>query len=256
MKSTKQYIQKVPLAQCVPTNYQRSTSSSQVEKIVKEFDESKLGTLIVSLRDGNYHIVDGLHRSKALKALGYTHALCIVLTGLSYEQEAEYFRTQNRNKRIVITYDDFRAGIEAKNGKCMRIKAIVECNNFQIGQGGFSKIASIRALTRIVDDFGFETLNDTLYLIFHTWNGIPKASQSETLLGVAEFVHRYGKADFVERLGDKFSAIIYDYSEAMRVRNSIASSSARKKFCRVLVEHYNKGLRSNNKKRLIWGESK
>ena len=52
----------------------------------------------------------------------------------------------------------------------------------------------------------------------------------------------------------EFAAVYYDYSEAMRMQSSIGSSISRKKFCRVLVTHYNRGLRSNSKKRLIWEE--
>jgi len=254
MKSTQQVLEQIALAACVPTNYQRGTDDSQVKDIVNEFDEAKLGALTVSLRDGNYHIIDGLHRSKAMKALGYTHALCVVLTGMTYEQEAEYFRKQNKNKRIISTFDDFKAGLESKDEVCIRIDEIVRANDFQIGKGGFFKIAAIRALFTIVEDYGYTVLDDTLCLIANTWNGIPKASQIECLLGIAEFVYRYGMVNFAERLRDKFSAIWYEYCEAMRIRGSIGTATSRKKFCRVLVEYYNKGLGSKSKKRLVWEE--
>jgi len=253
-KSTRQILKNVALAACVPTNYQRGTDDAQVADIVNGFDEARLGALTVSLRDGNYHIVDGLHRSKAMKALGYTHALCIVLTGMTYEQEAEYFRKQNENKRIISTFDDFKAGLESKNETCMKIDKIVRANDFQVGRGGFFKIAAIRALFTIVEDYGFDVLDDTLCLIAATWNGIAKASQIESLLGVAEFVHRYGMVEFSERLRDKFTVIWYEYSESMRVRGSVGSNASRKKFCRALVEYYNKGLGSKSKKRLVWEE--
>ena len=87
-----QRIQLIELDKCVPTDYQRATSGRQVEKIISEFDEARLGVLTVSLRDGHLHVVDGLHRSLALKTLGYTHAYSMVLTGLTYEQEAHLFR--------------------------------------------------------------------------------------------------------------------------------------------------------------------
>lgn len=254
VKTTNQRLEHIALASCAPTNYQRATSDAQVAKIVRDFDESKLGALTVSLRDGKYHIVDGLHRSKALKTLGYTHALCVVLTCLTYEQEADFFRKQNQNKRGIVTFDDFRAGLEANDEMCVRVNAIVKDNDFEIGRGGFFKIAAIQALFTIVRDYGYDTLDDTLCLIASTWSGIPKASQCESLLGVAEFVHRYGMVDFAERLKDKFSVVYYDYTEAMRVRGSIGTATSRGKFCRVLVEHYNKGLRGVSKKRLRWEE--
>ena len=252
MKITEQRVERVALSQCVPASYQRVTNDNQVADIVKNFDPAKLGTLTVSLRDGNYYIIDGLHRSKALRAMDYTHALCIVMTGLTYEQEAGYFRRQNQNKRAITTFDDFAAGLEEKDGECMKINDIAKANDFQIGRGkGFFRISSIHALSTIVKDYGYETLDDTLCVLANTWSGIPNATRSECLLGTAEFVSRYGTAHFPERLRDKFAVIYYDYAEAMRVKGSIGSTTSRKKFCRILVEHYNRGLNGRSKKRLV-----
>lgn len=255
-KSTAQNLEHIKLSECVPTDYQRSTNHTQVANIIKRFDEAKLGALTVSLRDGKYHIIDGLHRSVALKSLGYTHALCIVLTGLTYEQEADYFRTQNRDKRLLRPADLFKAGLAAGEEKCITINRIVKENGFQIGKSSkdFYKLASVHALYTIAEDYGYDVLDSTLKLISETWNGIPKASQSESLMGVAEFIHRYGAADFTNRMKDKFAVVFYDYSEAMRIRGSIGSSTSRRKFCRVLVGHYNKGLVHNSRKRLKWEE--
>ena len=255
MKAPNQRIQLIALDECVAADYQRTTKDQQVEKIINEFDEAKLGVLTVSLRDGNYHIVDGLHRSKALKALGYTHAFGVVLTGLTYEQDAAYFRRQNENRRIIATFDDFKAGLEEKDEMCLNVARIVEANGFQIGRGNsFSQIASIQALFTIVKDFGYQTLDNTLCLLANTWSGIPKATQCESLLGVAEFVSRYGMAEFAERLRSEFGVVYYEFTEAMRMQGSIGSSTSRKKFCRVLVSRYNKGLRSNSKRHLSWEE--
>lgn len=255
-KATAQHLEHIKLSECVPTDYQRATNPTQVANIIKRFDEAKLGALTVSLRDGKYHIIDGLHRSVALKSLGYTHALCIVLTGLTYEQEAEYFRTQNQDKRLLKPADLFKAGLAAGDQKCVRINEIVRENGFRIGKGSkdFYKLASIHSLYTIADEYGYDVLEETLRLIVDTWAGIPKATQSESLLGIADFVYRYGRADFAERMKEKFSVVFYDYSESMRVRGSIGSSVSRKKFCRVLVSHYNKGLVHNSRKRLKWEE--
>jgi hypothetical protein len=248
-----QTIKPVSLADCVHTNYQRPTSNSQVEKISGKFNEAKLGVLTVSLRDGKYHIIDGLHRSAVLKKLGYTHAYCAVLTGMTYEQEAEYFRRQNEDKRIITTFDDFKAGLEAKDELCVKMNEIAGANGFQIGRGNsFYRIESIKALSTIVKDYGYGVLDDTLCLLANTWADIARASQYESLLGVAEFVSRYGMADFSERLKDKFAVIIYDYSDAMRFAGAAGSGASRKKFCKALVAHYNKGLRSNQRAYLHW----
>jgi hypothetical protein len=253
-KTTSQSIRQIALSDMEPeSGYQRATNPTQVENIVRRFDETKLGTLTVSERDGKYHIIDGAHRSKALRKLGYTHAPCVVFTGLTFEQEAEYFRSQNQDKRLIKPIEFFKAGLVSGDEQCVTINRIIRSNGFRVGNGNkdFYKIAAIQALFTIADEYGFETLDDTLCLLACTWNGVPKASQAESLLGVAEFVSRYGIVDFAERMKDKFSAVFYDDTEVARTR-ATSSAISRRKFCRVLVEHYNRGLANNSKKRLKW----
>ena len=253
-KIPNQRIELIALADMEPeSGYQRATNPTQVENIVRGFDETKLGTLTVSERDGKFHIIDGAHRSKALRKLGYTHALCVVFTGLTFKQEAEYFRSQNQDKRLIKPIEFFKAGLVSGDEQCVTINRIIRSNGFRVGAGNkdFYKIAAIQSLFTIADEYGYETLDDTLCLLACTWNGVPKASQAESLLGVAEFVSRYGIVDFAERMKDRFSAVFYDYTEVARTR-ATSSAISRKKFCRVLVEHYNRGLANNSKKRLKW----
>jgi hypothetical protein len=253
-KTMNQNIRPVALSDMEPeSGYQRATNPLQVANIVKKFDETKLGTLTVSERGGKFHVIDGAHRAKALRNLGYSHANCVVLTGLTFEQEAEYFRSQNEDKRGIRPMEFFKAGLVSGDEQCVSIHRIVKSNGFNIGCGNkdFSKIGAVQALFTITDEYGFDILDDTLCLLACTWSGVAKASQAEVLLGLAEFVSRYGVVDFAERLKDKFSVVFYDYTEAARTRVT-TSAASRKKFCRVLVDHYNKGLANRSKKRLIW----
>lgn len=256
-KTINQRIEMIALANIEPSEFQRPTSAAQVASIVKNFDEAKLGTLTVSRRDGKYHIIDGAHRSRALRCLSYTHAPCIVLTGLTYEQEAEYYCKQNQDKRLLSPGDLYKAGLASGNEQCVTIDKIVRANGFHVGKGGskdFYRITAIKTLFTISEDYGYGVLDDTLFLIASTWAGITRASYSESLLGVAEFVSRYGLVDFVERLHEKFTVIWHEYTEAMRYQGSSGTTASRQKFCRILVMHYNKGLVHNSKKRLQWEE--
>jgi len=254
MKITTQHIDLVALKDIESCGYQRATNPTQVANIVKRFDEAKLGTLTVSNRDGRYYLIDGAHRKNALNILGYTHAPCVVLTGLTYEQEAEYYRMQNQDKRLLTPGDLFKAGLASGDERCVAINRIVKSNGFQVGKGDkdFYRIAAIHTLYTICEDYGYDVLDVTLFLIANTWAGIARASHSECLLGVAEFVNRYGMADFAERLHDKFIVIWHDYSESMRFQGSIGSAISRVKFCKTLVGHYNKGIRRDSKKHLKW----
>ena len=253
-KTTKQKYAFVPLTQIEPGDYQRATNFVQVKNIVRNFDEAKLGTLTLSRRDGKYYIIDGAHRLSALRALGYTHALCEILEGLTYKDEADYFRRQGQDKRALRPIDLFKAGIIAGDEMCIGIREIVDSNDFKIGFNNkdFYQIGAVDALFTIVKEYGFAVLDDTLCLIANTWLEIPKATSGDCLLGVAEFVNKYGMASFAERLDNRFSIIWHEYRETGKsARNS---AKARKLFCRTLVKYYNRGLGSKSKDRLIWDE--
>jgi len=255
-KITGQCIKYLPLDELEMGDYQRDTDSKQVADIVAGFDRAKLGVLTVSQRDGAYYLIDGGHRSTALRKLGYTHAYCDVLTGESYERESELFRKQNVNKRSVKPYDFFRAGIAGNDVACMKINDSVEMNGFRVAKSrlGYSDIAAVNTLFEIYDTYGIRVLDDTLRLISRTWKDVNRATQSDCLLGIAEFVHRYGMCDFAERLCEKFTPIWNAYTESFQGRGTTGPKMARKKFCRVLVEYYNKGLGSISKKRLKWAD--
>jgi len=83
------------------SGFQRPISSAQVEKITSNFDENRLGVLTVSYRDGVYYIVDGACRVHVMRNLDYTHAYAVILTGLTYSQEAKLFiELNNRSEQI------------------------------------------------------------------------------------------------------------------------------------------------------------
>ena len=251
-KHTAQRIEHVALNQIVPGPYQRQTHPTQVANIVKSFDESKLGMLTVSQRDGKYVLVDGNHRLSVLRTLGYTHTPCLVLSGLTCADEANFFRMQDKDKRFLKPIDFFKAGLIAGDEKCLKINEIIKANGLQISKShnSFSEIAAVNTILEIYDDYGCRVLDDTLRVIVQTWHGLSKATQSDSLYGVAEFIDRYGMVDFAERLSSKFTTIWNHYTEALQLRGVNGHKSSRKKFCRVLVECYNKGLSAT--KRLKW----
>jgi len=242
-KATSQNIQYIAIADMEPeSGYQRATNPAQVSSIASKFNETRLGTLTVSARGGRYHVVDGAHRAKALRILGYTHAPCVVLTGLTFEQEADYFRRQSEDRRLIKPMEFFKAGLASGDERCHSINQIIKSNGFRVGSGkrDFFRISAVKALLTIADEYGEGTLNATLGLIARAWSTYRKASQSETLLGVAEFLSRYATINFAELMGKRFPAVFRDYAKTARTRASAGSKAAREKFCSAIVYHYNR----------------
>jgi hypothetical protein len=258
IKATSQKIELIALDKIVPAGYQRGTNASQVKNIVSNYNEAKLDAILVSeQKNGLYHVIDGGHRTEALRQMEYTHAMARVLTGLTYEQEAELFARQNDNVRKLTWLDYYKAGVIAKDELYLEIEKILADNGFQIGQGKENKcIRAVQTVQIIYTEYGGKVLDDTLCLIANTWIGLPKATSREFLIGVAEFVHRYGMADFAERMKDKYAVVCYEYTEVVKNSAFIANThnTIRRNFCRVLVMQYNKGLRVNQKSYLRWEE--
>ncbi len=258
-RATAQTIRQIPIGSLQVGGYQRPTNTAQVDKIAAHFDEAKLGLPIVSFRDGRYHLLDGAHRVAALRKLGYTHALCIVLSGLTYQDEADYFRTQNQNTRPLTKYNLFKAGLEAGDEMYVEIDRITRLNGFSVGTSyrSFGNIAAIYALTTICTVYGCDTLDGTLKLLRATWEGVANVTRREFLVGTAEFYHRFGPAQFAQRMRFRSIAEIWQdfLAESGRTASRTSSDPAvRRAFCRVLVRHYNRGLSSNSRMRLAMEE--
>lgn len=250
VKTMNQRIETIPLNRVTAAAYQRPTNARQVMNIVTGFNEAKLGIPVVSERGGQYYIVDGTHRVAALRRLGYERAMFIVLKGLTYEEEADFFRRQNENARGLTLYTRFKAGLESGDETCLAINAIVERNHFVVGTSArsFNTITAVFALITIYDSYGAEALDKTLRLIRETWDGNPTAKNREFLVGVSEFVHRFEVPDFAVRLGKvSLAAIWQEYLQWAQYQNrATASREMRIAFCRILVRHYNKGIRSDS----------
>ena len=118
-----QQIAMIPTSQIVTGSYQRELTASRVAKIANAFNPAKLGALVVNKRaDGTHAILDGQHRLAALRILGVPEVRCILLEGLSPEEEADYFRSQNENSRALTAFDLFNAGVCAKDVHFVALK--------------------------------------------------------------------------------------------------------------------------------------
>ena len=231
-----------------------------VAGIVRHFDPAKLGVLVVSHRaDGTYSVLDGQHRLAALRRLGYTSANCIVLEGMSIREEADYFRRQNENKQTLRIADTFNASVWAEDEESMQIKRLMDKYNFRHGKSGQPMcICAIGALQQIIRQFGTEALELTLASIAATWPRDTTILRREMLAGLGEFWKRYAHVvtvpQFEARMQLKIPMDLYQEvrrrTQGKATPGTAFSKSIRFTTCAVLVDAYNKGLRTGSKNRL------
>lgn len=259
-KEVEQHIACLPLERIVTEQYQRVLNMKNVAGIVKNFDPAKLGVLVVSHRaDRTYAVLDGQHRLTALRQLGYDATNCIVLEGMTIQQEADYFRRQNENKQSLRINDTFNASLWAEDAESLRIKALMDKYGFRHGKSGQPMcICAIGALQRILRRFGDRTLELTLACIAATWPHDSTILRGEMLAGLGEFWRRYGEqltvAQFEARMRKHLPLEMYQEARR-RTQGKIMPSTAFNKtirftMCAVYVSAYNKQLRTNSPNRL------
>ena len=244
----------------VTEQYQRILNMKNVAGIVKNFDPAKLGVLVVSHRvDGTYAVLDGQHRLTALRRLGYDAANCIVLEGMTIQQEADYFRRQNENKQSLRINDTFNASLWAEDAESLRIKELMDKYGFRHGKSGQPMcICAIGALQHILRRFGDRTLELTLACIAATWPHDSTILRGEMLAGLGEFWRRYGEkltvAQFEARMRKHLPMEMYQEARR-RTQGKTTPATAFNKtirftMCAVFVKAYNKQLRTNSPNRL------
>lgn len=92
-------------------SYQREIDKDNIQKLVRDWDNDRCDFLLVSFRDDRFYVVDGQHRYTAADYKGISSLPCIILTGLTREQEARIYSRQNENVKKLTIYDVFKANL-------------------------------------------------------------------------------------------------------------------------------------------------
>ena len=218
-----------------------------------------LGSVVMTRYRGT--LIDGreFDRLTALRQLGYASTNCIVLEGMSIREEADYFRRQNENKQSLRIADTFNASVWAEDEESLQIKRLMDKYSFRHGKSGQPMcICAVGALQQIVRQLGVEALDRTLACIAATWPKDTTILRREMLAGLGEFWKRYASvltvAQFEARMRLKLPMDLYQEvrrrTQGKATPGTAFSKSIRFVTCAVLVDAYNKGLRTGSKHRL------
>ncbi len=101
----------------VDHSYQRSEVFEQaVLEIARNFDWAKFGAISVVDRNGELYVTDGQQRLAAVLRRGDVDRVpCVVTRSIGISHEAEVFIGINTNRKVVNSYDKYRAGLTAGN---------------------------------------------------------------------------------------------------------------------------------------------
>lgn len=239
-------------------SYQSPVKQAQVNKIVKNFDEKSIDSIVVNLReDGHYYIVDGQHRVSALRHLGILDVSAKVHAGLSLDEEAKLYHDINSRptkspnamaKAKMAHGDTFADAID------MAVEEAGMHIDYEVNHKSIGYVGAYRTLENIYKKYGREKLVEALLFIkrvFGNHNGYFKGFFIE---GVAKFLNSFEQNINMNSLEQKlqkqgFSNLL---AEINKQRPNFKSKTEAVPF--VIADIYNKNRKADyklNKKLLM-----
>lgn len=164
--------------------YQRGEMGN-AGRIAHEWDNRKSKVVIVSLRNWKFYCVDGANRVRAALMLGQETVNCILYEGLTQEDEAVLFATQDDNKRKVSSGQKFNALLEGNNPIAKDIANI--CDEFGVKYknvyvGAVGAISSMNAVARVFKTCGADGLRWVFKVIRDAGWHTAKNAYSDTII--------------------------------------------------------------------------
>jgi len=234
--------------------YQRPVKDPVVDKLVREWDPRLLTPLVVSYRDGRYYLVDGQHRTCAMRKKNGgkdVMALCRIYKNLTYEQEAELYYKLDRAKGHLRLSHATKALVESgSNAEVMEIKRLLEDAGFiwalDKPTGEPFEIGATRAVISAYHLLGGASFSRMLMLMAQAWHGAPGSVKASMISGMALFLKTYetelNNATFIKRLST------VDPDEIIRRgKVDFSTNKAALRFARVILSKYNSQQRGGRK---------
>jgi uncharacterized protein DUF6551 len=183
-------IETLPLAVLKRAPYQRELDDLWVRRIISSFDARLVRRPWVSLRDGDYWLVDGQHTVGGLADLGIDAIECEILEGLTYADEARLHDSIQRLRKAPRLYDSYRALLEAGDPEVVGLRDCIERHGYRIqprGGGAGSIITAVGALWKVWRTTPARDVGKALDAM-REWKAIERSIPGYVLAGVCLFV--------------------------------------------------------------------
>jgi len=232
----------IPVNDLKIERYNRLINVARAKMYAANYNESEMGVITVSKRDGNYHIIDGQHRTYVAAILKIPAIMCVVHEGLTYEQEADLFIKLNKNRVGLLIYDYYKAAKEGGDKRMIEIDDAINSLGLHVARGTTANgVQAISCVLRITNEKGIEHLKRVLSLIKRTWEGHEKSFGQDIVWGTSTFLTTYDNL-----CDDARFCRISDYATPDKIKaqaNSDMSAETKKvKIAKVLLYYYNHKL--------------
>lgn len=236
----------------IDANGQRDVErrKAQYNKIMKSFDPLKVNPPKLALVDGKYYCFDGQMTIKVLKAKNKGRDLEVmsaIYTGLTLLEIANLFCSQNENKSPIKITDILRVKAAYGDETCLKFIRSTENAGVDIAWNNYKGRNTITAVSTAFQCFqrfkDAETYTSMLKVMKAAWDGMEDALDARMIKGMTELFCAYPELD-VERLTRKLTFV--RPGEIIRDAQ-IDRTSGPRKYAVIMLQHYNRGLRENNR---------
>ena len=237
---------------------QRALRPAWRDELARNWDDDKIGILHVSPNGDGYRVMDGHHRTEALRKRGESErrVLCLVYEGLTRREEASIFLGLNNSKQ-VRAYDKFRVRVtEGEDAACAITTILSEVGLMLSDQKNDGAVRAVNQLERIYTGQTLKLkegpyphhLRWTLAILKDAWGYDANAFDGPVIEGLGAVILRFGDRIDRQRFGKKLSAFPGGPSGLQakaRAWKDIKGVTLKNAMAEVLVDTYNNQLRGN-----------
>jgi hypothetical protein len=235
----------------------------RVNRMVTEFDDGLLGTLIVSERaDGRLVVLDGMHRVETCRRRGFTGLVeCKVFTEASLADEYALALGYNDSKLVsAITKFNWRVGAGEKEAS--EIASVLGDHQWRVTQSSVpGSLTAISATERVYRNGGGtvtegrhpDLLSRVIEVLTVAWEWDNRSVDAALILGVAQLFGRFGASVDDKKLINEMQAtrpgVLIGRAKTLRDAQGGSLPAA---VAKILVGMHNSKRRKNLLPEWVW----
>ncbi len=243
-------------------SYQRIVSESWVKWIADNFDYRLCEPITVAKNpNGQYAIIDGLHRIRAAVKAGISSVPCRIVDAPDEQTKASLFVELSQSRRRLVTRDEIKAAAVAGDPIAVSITQILARHNIQLApRSSGSNPRNINAgatLRDTIEAFGEHALDLAFTCVDYAWPEDGSRFQGSVFSSVARVLVHVGKETqsepdaamarkYGESIGRKTLRWVANKAEAISQHQA---KTGRLAWANAIIEAHNYGRRTG---RIPW----
>lgn len=189
---------------------QRQVEEAHCKRMAKNWDDSLVGVLSVSHRDGKLYLIDGQQRFTVKTQfhgdLDYEFDV-VMYEGLTVKDEGRMFLSFNRDHKAVSAYDKYKVAVTIGEPDETAVSKIVKAAGFKVSARSSERtIGCVSTLLRIHKQFGDDILKQTIEMTARLYGQTDDPWNATFMEGLAIFINRYGNQPYYD-FGSIYAAL-------------------------------------------------